>query len=433
MVEYVDQMSAFRSVKYPLRLRILVISPSFPPQADSEAFCGAKWVSALQEAGVDVVVLTDSNVGEARAIDASPAWGALHSSTLSIGRPQNRELVRSVSCALRYQTWAWARWVDEIVRIAELIHNQSPFDLIVARSVPWKACVAAFWVAKKIRRPWIANLNDPWELWKFSSKPRCQPNRSDRVLMRFWLQRCLRSAAKVNYPCSRLAGYFARTGRVAHRASIIPHIGWVRQGSLCSGRFTLVHAGKLGANEATSRRSSLSLLRGLGLFFKRHPYAKRDCRLIFVGPEDATSVQAILDLNLSDQINSVGRVSYEESLRYIGQATVCVLVEGHFQEGIFLPSKLVDYLVARKPVLALSPRVGTVADLAAGQGVFRVDPDDVEGVASHLQFMYERFRRGELVKCEPPESLSREFEPRTVAGRFLNLMEEVLSSKACIS
>jgi hypothetical protein len=109
-----------------------------------------------------------------------------------------------------------------------------------------------------------------------------------------------------------------------------------------------------------------------------------------------------------------------------------VLVEGRFKEGIFLPSKLADYLVACKPVLALSPRVGTVADLATGQSVFRVDPDDAEGVAAHLGFLYERFRNGELETCAPPESLAEQFEPQFVARRFLDLAEEVISRSSSV-
>jgi hypothetical protein len=122
----------------------------------------------------------------------------------------------------------------------------------------------------------------------------------------------------------------------------------------------------------------------------------------------------------------VGRVSYEESLRFIGKASVCVLVEGQFQEGIFLPSKLVDYLAAFKPVLALSPRNGTVADFPAGCGIFRADPDDAEGVAAHIGFLYERFRLGDLGTLEPPESLVKQFEPQLIARRFLNIAEEVI-------
>ena len=412
-------------------MRILVISPLFVPQADSEAFCGAKFVLALRETGADVVVISDPDHGEHRSTDSSAAWASLESATLAIRTKRNRNLLESASCALRYQTWAWARWNGAVVRAAKKLHCEIPFDLIVTRSLTWDACVAGYWIAKALHRPWIANQNDPWNLRKIGLRSVRPQNQAYQLLMDFWLRRCLRSATKITYPCARLAGYFARTGRVPHKASIIPHIGWERRSEPPPRQFTIVHAGKVGSDDCTGR-SSLPLLRGLARFLRETPNAQANCQLIFVGPEDPMASKAGQELNLTDHVKSVGRVSYEESLRYVAKSAVCVLVEGELQEGIFLPSKLVDYIAARKPVLALSPRIGTVADLAAGQGILRADPDDIEGTAAHLEFLYERFQKGELSRCQPPESLIREFEPKTVVRLFLDLVEEVIDRRQSV-
>ena len=98
---------------------------------------------------------------------------------------------------------------------------------------------------------------------------------------------------------------------------------------------------------------------------------------------------------------SVGHTDYEESLKYIQSATACLLVEGDMAEGIFLPSKAIDYISARKPILALSPAVGVVADLASGGGIIRVDPGDACAIRDAIRGLYADFRERNLALRSP--------------------------------
>jgi hypothetical protein len=407
-------------------MRILVISPYFVPQANSEALCAAKWVLALQEAGADIVVLRNSDSSLCLSVDSSPFWIDLVSKTFEIQTNYDRNLANKILTTLRYQTWAWPRWISIAVRRGIELHTENPFDLIVGRSLPWYSCVAAYWTAKAIQRPWIANINDPWQLWQFSPDKTRYPSEFYQLLVKHWLNRCLTSAKRVVFPCSRLARYFERT-RHAKSNAIIPHIGWNSKNRSDSAKFILVHAGLMGANEGTGR-SGLALLQGLARFLEGTPQAKENCLLKLVGPEDPGASKACHELNIEKFVRNVGRVSYEESLEFIGKSSVCVLVEGQMQEGIFLPSKLADYLRAYKPVLALSPPTGTVADFSTDCGIFRVDSDNAEGVSSQIRFLYERFKTGKLWRLKPPESMVKQFEPQSIADSFLNIAEEVVNS-----
>jgi H2-forming N5,N10-methylenetetrahydromethanopterin dehydrogenase-like enzyme len=59
-------------------VRVLCISPLFPPLADAEAFCGGKMVYALIAAGHDVVVLCEPP-SPTRLADTSSYWKQLES------------------------------------------------------------------------------------------------------------------------------------------------------------------------------------------------------------------------------------------------------------------------------------------------------------------------------------------------------------------
>ena len=101
-----------------------------------------------------------------------------------------------------------------------------------------------------------------------------------------------------------------------------------------------------------------------------------------------------------------------------------------FEEGIFLPSKLADYLVARKPVLALSPSVGTINDLAQEKGIVRIGPKDSHGVARELVQLFDAFSAGSLSRCAPSDGLVRRFEAKTVIDSFVKMVSQLPEPKA---
>src|SRR5262249_7193780 len=185
-----------------------------------------------------------------------------------------------------------------------------------------------------------------------------------------------------------------------------------------SKEFVIVHAGKLGINEVTGR-SSVTLLDGLAGLFRIRPSAQRQTRLVFVGPEDPQTARLVVSRGLSANVICTGQVSYEDSLSYVADASLCVVVEGNFKEGIFLPSKLCDYLIARKPVLALSPERGTVADMAREGGIQHVGPQDAAGTVQALARVFDAFRQSRLQSYQPSEALARRFEDDKVIGDFL--------------
>jgi hypothetical protein len=101
-------------------------------------------------------------------------------------------------------------------------------------------------------------------------------------------------------------------------------------------------------------------------------------------------------------------------------------VEPDQEEGVCLSLKLVDYLVARKPVIALNPRIGTVADMLGDPGIARVDPTDARGFAKAVEDHYDAWRSGALRARRPSEELVRSFQSKEVARNFL-----ALSERAC--
>jgi len=253
-------------------LRILCISPHFPPMADPEGFCGAKMIMALAELGCDVTVLRmDLSLQPQKAVDESPLWRAAVETSLGVRPRQGVTRARSILSALRYQTESHSRWVDAVVREALSQHRAKPFDLVYSRSLPMVAHIAGYWCAKALHRPWVAGVNDPWDAHLFpGADPRCC-SRIHAAMSRYWLRTTVTSATLVAYPSDRLRDFHVRLAGRPHRSVIVPHIGYACDSVPQSEPFFhLLHAGLIGR---AHRRSATGLLKGLKQFLLRTPGA----------------------------------------------------------------------------------------------------------------------------------------------------------------
>ena len=415
---------------------ILCIIPWFPPLVSTEALASAKMVMALINLGVDTkVIFTDKCYLPSSfpllkyGCDSSKIWESLTDIKVGVGRHRYLNLLFLMLTVIRYRTGSDKHWIGGIVKQAKALHRDHSFDIVYSRSLPPIAHTAGYWCAKALDAVWVANINDPWDLF-LAPNSQIKTFPLYALIAKYWLRKTLRSADLVTYPSRQLYDFHARLARLSHKAEIIPHVGYRINEAPQVDAFDIVHAGKLGFSISTMR-SSKGLLTGVSKFLVAHPEARKLTRLTLVGEntegqsEEIERQSIIKQLGLNDVVRSVGWVSYEQSLLYINSASVCILIEGNMKEGIFFPSKFVDYIVARKPVIALSPSIGVIADMVPTKGLVRADTDDHDAVAKALGDFYKHFRDGSLGDVSPSEEFVRQFEPQTVAKQFLEAVAKI--------
>jgi hypothetical protein len=91
--------------------------------------------------------------------------------------------------------------------------------------------------------------------------------------------------------------------------------------------------------------------------------------------------------------------------------------------SVFLPSKLVDYLPLRKPILGITPDPGASARLLRRLGCPIAPPEDVPAIASALRDLMARWRAGTLGVAPSFDDVAREFDIRRTA----RLLDAVMS------
>jgi glycosyltransferase involved in cell wall biosynthesis len=409
-------------------MRVLVVSPMFPPLSEPEAICTGKFVQGLIDFGSDPSVIVCSNVMQKPRWDTSPFWTSVR--TVSVDVPRNSGTPLMLRCwhGLRYQTTACGAWVRATVAKALELHRKNPFDLVMSRSLPNEGHLAGYWVGSALRIPWLASVNDPWDISPFVSIESQRKDWTPDLNWRIWWRRVIGRSDAILFPCERLRNYCLQGFGRQPNAFIVPHIGTASSSIHPPREFVIVYAGRLGINELTGR-SATALLAGVCELFRRRPAARSTTRIVFVGPEDPEAARQIAAQGLSDNVVCTGFVSYEESLEHMMRAAVCVLIESDLKEGVFLPSKLCDYIVARKPVLALSPTVGTAADFAREGGIQLVRPKDSMGAAHALVELFDAFIASRLDSYRPPEALVQRFDAKRVMKDFYGCVADLTKTQ----
>jgi glycosyltransferase involved in cell wall biosynthesis len=207
------------------------------------------------------------------------------------------------------------------------------------------------------------------------------------------------------------------------RSSVIPHIALERfrlAGEPNNQRFTLCHAGNLGRP-----RSATVFLKGVKTFLTE----TNNCRTVtvkFLGSNTEDLAPIIHDLHLEDYVSVEPPKPYEESLEILAQSDVLVIIEASCAEGIFLPSKYVDYIQTGRPILALSPAVGTLADIIAEHGGgLAVDCRSAEAVARAIKTLYSHWQLGTLDETYGSSGLFELFNENIVLSLYLETFKRI--------
>ena len=122
------------------------------------------------------------------------------------------------------------------------------------------------------------------------------------------------------------------------------------------------------------------------------------------------------------------RVPYLESLEAMAGADVLVLIDAPADINVFLPSKLADYLMVGKPVLAITPVVGPSADMVRAFGYPVVSPGDQKALVGALRNLMDDKSSSPMIPLQHRLE-ARRLDVRAVAAMFGDVIEQAIEKK----
>lgn len=287
-------------------------------------------------------------------------------------------------------------WVRRVLREWR---QQPPADRTVVSVLPASFLLAGR-VGAGVDRSWVFDYQEP-------VSPQQLRVRRRSPLQRLWRQR-LESLERATLHRVGRVLFTAETNRQAYVGmGLVPggrtaHVPYFYDSTVFDGPPLRPHSGfevvYFGTFDWRGARSPETFLRAWAEFLAAHPEARPRARFRFHGQWPARYDGWIRELGLEDVFVRGPILGHDRYLEEVRRSPILLLVVSPVHD-LFMPSKIVDYLGARRPLLALVPGGSEMHGLLvrAGFEKFCADPLDVAGARGVLERLWRAYCERALV------------------------------------
>lgn len=283
-------------------------------------------------------------------------------------------------------------WIRPAIAAARRLMAAERFDAVVSFAQPWSDHLVALRLRQDLGLPWVAHFSDPW-----SDSPYFDGPTWVRRRWRQWEELVVGRADAVVFVSEQTRELVMRKYPAAWRtkAHVVPH-GYdpdiaraLPPVSMAHERLRLVYTGNFFAG-----RTPDGLIEAI---VSLPPAMRNRLEVRFVGQMAPGYDRHIESRGVHDIISLRGPMSFLDSVKEAAAADVLLVVDAPNEKGsVFLPSKLVDYVMLKKPILGLTPRSGASASLLERLQCPVVPPDDPPAIAAELRTLLEHWTDGRL-------------------------------------
>jgi glycosyltransferase involved in cell wall biosynthesis len=431
--------------------RVLYLAFHFPPLGGGGVQRNAKFVRYLPEFGHTPVVVTGPGASTDRwepddptmLADVSRENGTIvHRITEPRPQPSARRATLEWRLQLKPTLTRW--WTANAVPLAERVGRET--DVIFASLVPYETTEGAVEIARRLRKPLIADLQDPWALDEMWPYPSALHQRLDLQRMRRYLGAASTIVMNTPEAAIRVQRAFPE---VADRVVSIPNGFDARDfdGPLpdrTDRRFRIVHTGYLHTDQGYRLRKTRPVRRLLGgtqpldMLTRSHVFLLEALEELMVADRSfhdsievvlagvTTALDRKIALESPVDVQLTGYLSHAETVALIRSADLLFLPMHDLPIGMragLVPGKTYEYLASERPILAAVPD-GDARDLLTEAGnALLARPSDVAAMRDLIRAQVERWRAGE--SPPPPNAgVVARYERRELTRQLARVIDE---------
>ena len=406
-------------------MRILLVSPNAPPKNSAESMQVGRYLAELNRKHRVILVTTPEERGWV-VNDRSLDIGLDDVERLVLRLPFHRLASRLVASRharrwVRPDAFFWmAGRASSVVR-----RLQEQPDVIYSRSLPFSSALLARALKKRLRVPWIMHLSDPWldnPYLAFKSERENEQEYS-----------CFLAADGISVTTECLMDFYReKYPEFGEKLFVSPNVMPIedqtdraREVEDAGPSLRLLYTGALYGNR--DPRLLLDVLDEMGHEDPRY------CQLVelqFVGNVSESIARMIGDARLPGVL-LLGRRDYGDVLRLQASADVMLSFEPDGENPLlkcFLPSKILDYIHAGKPFVAITPRGSETWKLCEQGYGWAISPDDKAGLKDLLRWLLEQKLISGKVALgavkEAPKQYSAQSSVESLVRKMMSLCDE---------
>lgn len=341
---------------------ILFIAPeSFPVNA-AEAIVNVKLLKALTDEGYKIDLIAKKSKWENYPSTKSLNELGIHLNYYDCVEVDNRFNITTIwqhfLCYVKFGVvFKGAHWAIKVLNINEVKFSETKYDYILSKSAP--SLLVANYLKKKYGFKWVASWNDPYPGVRYPA-PYGRGSNAKLPWFETGVDEIMGNADFHIFPNERLKNYMLRYLKTTiNRTVVIPHIAddcSVTNEEEDSNILRIVHSGNL-----SYPRNPINFITALSEFVKKN----KDFSVFvdFIGRVDDNICSLVNELKLNNIVKFISPMNYDDSLASLKNYDVTLIIEADCEEGIFLPTKVGDYMQFKKTIFAMSPAIGVLNDL----------------------------------------------------------------------
>ena len=412
--------------------RVLLVSHNFPPTQGPESALVRINTLDLLRRGWRVSVLTTTMEHFHQGIDR----------TMLAGLPEDLEVIRATSydalltkkygrlgtlmiIILRY--WllpeVFFLWLLSAVPSGKRwLYDNAP-AIIYSRATKHVSNVAGWFLKRSTGLPWVAHFSDPWHATKVL-------NPFQAAIAEWFERRIFRDADAIVIVNDRLTSEFAAIHPGCEtKIHVIPHgyepLEQVPAASADVGQrpMHVIHAGSF----YPGLREPDELFRGLGLLNKRLPL-KGLLQLTCVGA-DTTRYQSLADAEgIAEVVSLRESIPFTECQEMVASSDLMLVLDSPNSGGIYLPTKLIEYLPYHKPVLGLAEPDSAVHRVLQHCDLHFADQNNPQDIADVFERLVKQWQAGEWGVSDLTRERVLDYRIDRVNGKLHDLLTQLSST-----
>lgn len=264
------------------------------------------------------------------------------------------------------------------------LKNMSQYDVIFTWSMYHSIHLLGRYIKKK--NPsihWVAHFSDPWV-----NNPYFKQNRLTKIINKHLEQSVFEQANSLLFTSEETIELVLKPYGEAEKkkSKVVPHAFdeslYPNKQKSPNKDFIIRYIGNFyGVRQPTG------LIKALEFIYDASPQKLKNLKFEFIGSFVSEKAYEIPE-PLRELITFKAPVNYLESLKLMKQSDLLLIIDAPFDTSPFLPSKLIDYIGANKPIFAITP-LGTSQKLIEEIGFQVAHPNEPKEIAEKLLKMVE--------------------------------------------
>lgn len=309
-------------------------------------------------------------------------------------------------------------WIKPSVKFLSRYLEKNPVNAIVSTGPPHSMHLIALQLKQALNVPWLADFRDPWtniDFYQDLMLTRLADKKHHRLE-----KKVLQSADAIVTVSETMKNEFAEKLGNTSRISVITN-GYDEE-DVFSGevklddKFSLAHIGTL-----VPSRNPVILWKVLSELVRENKTFAGDLEIKFVGKVDFSANESIARYGLKQFVKKIDYLPHKEIVKFQQQSQVLLLLANNTKNarGI-LTGKFFEYLSAKRPVLAIGPPDGDMAEILKETNAGRISGfNDEVSLKKNILGYYESYKSGKL-ECDSKgiEQYSRRELTRKLAVIF---------------